>query len=747
MNKFNSERVAKMKTEFYHVIGKLEVIKNIIISDEELKEFEKCVSECVSEVDVATLILGATRRYKLLLDVDHVDEQRIASPTSGEIQFDDLSFCVAATTREVTIFPFVEANLGNSEDSFVLNDVDQLVNEEESHILDDSDLQLDQSKILTNSLSMRKVEDIALTTTRENKAFFITYSESEGNSALGCVFTLKRQCKDFMKYECKMCRRFEAQEKKVNKENYPSHQLPSSIQVVNGSFNFIKSTHHDSCYVESLATAFTRSEKNLCVQHKGQFSVTAKQAYDIFTKRIERSSTKLNITPRDIAKGFKTFDSAKPALKKANKRKSSVQNPKMMNAEGKVDKLSTEVLKTDTSNEPDYFLIHEAEESGTIILGSRFLIKKFFESAKVGSDGTFKMSPIGYSQVYMLWTLHEGFVEGEFAPRSKALPAIYMILKGKTQALYEEAFGVIEKYRQENKLPYPAWTSYLLDDEIAVQNVVEELYSFEDIIELCFFHVNKNILKCLMKFKLSSFVKNCESDGELWFYGKFKQILVLPLLPLCDIHDAFTSLKQKIISFFEYHFENQYQRDQLAKFFDKIEENYYGHTDKMKKICKNRKTMRGTNLIEASHGSFNKSIFTPKHATVSNLIYGLKCIDLQYQTLAADYDMKGVQAFPKKKNREQEREQKLHQYYQQLDDKLITNEQFLELAAELWIQKKYYVMIKEATKAFENITEPSDSLDDETIDDFMDAVFINDEPSKRVRKLCSKYYGDEWDNN
>lgn len=121
----------------------------------------------------------------------------------------------------------------------------------------------------------------------------------------------------------------------------------------------------------------------------------------------------------------------------------------------------------------------------------------------------------------------------------------------------------------------------------------------------------------------------------------------------------------------EYQFENPYQREQLTKFFDSIEENYYGNAEKMKKICK---TMRGTNLIEASHGSFIKSIFTPKHSKFSNLIYGLKCIDLQYQTLAADYDKKGIIAFPKKKKTEQDREAKLQSYYEQLEQKLITNE-------------------------------------------------------------------------
>lgn len=223
----------------------------------------------------------------------------------------------------------------------------------------------------------------------------------------------------------------------------------------------------------------------------------------------------------------------------------------MMNDENEVDKHSTKLPKVRYLDEPDYFLIHESSESGTIILGSRFLIKIFFESRKVGSDGTFMMAPVGFTQVYMLWSLLEGIVEGETAPRSKAMPAVYKLLKGKTQAQYHEAFGVLENYREDNNLQVPAWSAYLLDDEKAVQNVVAEYYSLVDI-ELCFFHVDKNILKWLINFKLSNFVKNCKSDGELWFYGKFKKILALPLLELSEIHDAFKVLKLKFYLFLSF---------------------------------------------------------------------------------------------------------------------------------------------------------------------------------------------------
>ena len=60
-------------------------------------------------------------------------------------------------------------------------------------------------------------------------------------------------------------------------------------------------------------------------------------------------------------------------------------------------------------------------------------------------------------------------------------------------------------------------------------------------------------------------------------------------------------------------------------------------------------------------------------------------------------------------------------------------------------------MVQQATKVVETISEnPSDTADTpdmENVDDFMDAVFINDDLPPRIRKLCQKYYGDEWDNS
>lgn len=67
MHKFYSERVELLKCEFYKLMGQLEVQKNIVVSDIELRIFEKTLTECGSDDEASAFILGSIRRYKIIL--------------------------------------------------------------------------------------------------------------------------------------------------------------------------------------------------------------------------------------------------------------------------------------------------------------------------------------------------------------------------------------------------------------------------------------------------------------------------------------------------------------------------------------------------------------------------------------------------------------------------------------------------------------------------------------------------------
>lgn len=68
MEKFNSERIESLKVDLYSLLGHLEIQSNIVVSDVEIRIFEKKLCECKTETEAAGAIMGAIRRYKLKLN-------------------------------------------------------------------------------------------------------------------------------------------------------------------------------------------------------------------------------------------------------------------------------------------------------------------------------------------------------------------------------------------------------------------------------------------------------------------------------------------------------------------------------------------------------------------------------------------------------------------------------------------------------------------------------------------------------
>lgn len=89
------------------------------------------------------------------------------------------------------------------------------------------------------------------------------------------------------------------------------------------------------------------------------------------------------------------------------------------------------------------------------------------------------------------------------------------------------------------------------------------------------------------------------------------------------------------------------------------------------------------------------------------------------------------------------------------EKKEITVEQFLKKCAKSMIHEKYYLLVERATEAFEAEKEnlfvahkvEDSSSDENEFDENIMAIFATEQTtSKRVRKLCTKYFGGEWVN-
>lgn len=104
----------------------------------------------------------------------------------------------------------------------------------------------------------------------------------------------------------------------------------------------------------------------------------------------------------------------------------------------------TLVTKTTADEEDDYFIFHE-KRSGTVVLGTKYSITRLFASSTILCDGTFKSSPYGFSQIYIVWYLVEDLVEGETVKRCKAFPGLFIFMKSKSTREYDDAFKIIER--------------------------------------------------------------------------------------------------------------------------------------------------------------------------------------------------------------------------------------------------------------------------------------------------------------
>lgn len=394
MNKFNSESIEKLKVEFYSVIGKLHLLKKIMISDAELEIFEKSIENFSLEIDAASFVLGAIRRYRMMLltsDASSAEKSAITNNTPAEeavfnreltsdAEYTDTVAAVVVPessadntdTVEATVIPqlFSDANIATAEAVAFPENASDAENIAVGEAAGNDGMNASTIQDVmpsTNTLTMIRADNVLLKTTREEQSVFIVY-ESRNGCELGCEFTLRKRGKQYNRFECKACRRIVDKSKKTAAIGI--EQNPAAIKVVDGKFvDFIKSTHNDHCRVESLATAYARSQKNICVQFKGMYGGTAKQCYDTHSRKLQQNSAKFNITTEDVVDGFKTFDFAKGALTKAHKRKSATNMPHCINPDESINKESTLLTKTLRGDDPDFFLIAHCPESGTIILG------------------------------------------------------------------------------------------------------------------------------------------------------------------------------------------------------------------------------------------------------------------------------------------------------------------------------------------------------------------------------------------
>ncbi|CAF2997181.1 unnamed protein product [Rotaria sp. Silwood2] len=195
------------------------------------------------------------------------------------------------------------------------------------------------------------------------------------------------------------------------------------------------------------------------------------------------------------------------------------------------------------TNSGDRFLLYDNEDNDSriIILSSDDDLKRLSQCDHWHADGTFRVAP---QLFYQLYTLH-GVIRG------RSLPCVYAILPGKSESVYDKLFHVILQHVTKHP------RSISIDYEKAVENIVKRKMP-ACAISGCFFHLKKALWKKIQSLGLQQkFVDNREIRHNL------KDFACLSLIPETFVVEEFERIQEE-------------SSDEINDFIDYFEDNYVG---------------------------------------------------------------------------------------------------------------------------------------------------------------------------
>lgn len=152
-----------------------------------------------------------------------------------------------------------------------------------------------------------------------------------------------------------------------------------------------------------------------------------------------------------------------------------------------------------------------------IMFGTRTNVDLLKEFRHWCVDGTFKVAPQFFSQMYTIHSLIDG----------KAIPLIYALICNKQEVTYRRVFS---KLKEIDPLLEPE--SVLADFESASMNAIREVFPNSRIVG-CFFHLAQSLWRKIQQCKLTELYRSQE-DVRL----KLKMLLALSFVPENDVQFA-----------------------------------------------------------------------------------------------------------------------------------------------------------------------------------------------------------------
>ncbi|KAL4112648.1 hypothetical protein QTP88_016396 [Uroleucon formosanum] len=217
-----------------------------------------------------------------------------------------------------------------------------------------------------------------------------------------------------------------------------------------------------------------------------------------------------------------------------------------------------------------------------ILIFGRPLSLKLLKDSKIWyMDGTFKVAPILFCQVYVILAEFLGGVH----------PVVYALLPNKKKQTYVKLFSMINQLQPEL---HP--TSVSCDFEHGAITAIKN--SFENInIFGCYFHLSQNFLKKVGELHLLS-----KYNNDANFYVAIKTIIALAFITLYDLDISADELADEL-------------PDELIPLFEWFEEFYIG---KKNRCVGRRKPRYSSEMWNLHQRILNDTDRTNNHAEAAN---------------------------------------------------------------------------------------------------------------------------------
>ncbi|KAG0436613.1 hypothetical protein DMUE_4133, partial [Dictyocoela muelleri] len=306
-----------------------------------------------------------------------------------------------------------------------------------------------------------------------------------------------------------------------------------------------------------------------------------------------------------ISEAFKDYEASEIA---------SFSNQRSLNRMIKNIRDKTLISFDDTDDIPDELKItisghNFLQYDGGVNNASRFLL--FINSEKIShlknseiwlADGTFKMAPAGFYQIYIIYA----------KIFDKYFPLIFAILPNKTEDIYSKLFKRIADLIDKRGPQY-----IIMDFEVAPMKAFNIVFKNTKIFN-CFFHFSQNLWRQIQK---NNLVLEYKNDKKFRLY--IKMLLSIAFVKKNQLYEYFLRFKNSFIE----NFKGKSELNILNYFENNFINN---HEDKINDWCCYERILKNipltTNICEGFNRSLNSNL-KGSHPTLVKLIIILRTCD------------------------------------------------------------------------------------------------------------------------